>query len=76
MAGSELGVRHPVRWNEREWIVLEESAGSTRYEYFVDPDSFLMWRAVRYSGETPEPAYTSEITKLHTLTMPRALATR
>ena len=60
---ENLGVTTET-WDGRRWIVLHEASNSTRYRYFVDPDTFLMWRAVRDDEEGTRVSYESRVTSL------------
>lgn len=49
MAESKLSIRKNVKWNDKTWIVLEESAPQVGVyvEYYIDPKTNLMWRTVQ-----------------------------
>jgi outer membrane lipoprotein-sorting protein len=51
MAQSKLSLRKNVKWNNKTWIVLEESAPTVDVyvEYYVDPKTNLIWRTVQMS---------------------------
>jgi outer membrane lipoprotein-sorting protein len=49
MAESKLSLRKNVKWNDKTWIVLEESAPQVGVyvEYYIDPKTNLIWRTVQ-----------------------------
>ena len=51
MAGPDLSIGPSQTWNGREWIVLDEKAGSGVYRYFIDPKTYLIWRTVATRGD-------------------------
>lgn len=65
METSVLKVVEKEKWNDKEWIVLEEDAPAQKVSvrYFIDPKTYLIWRTVTtpYSGEQ---TFESWITKL------------
>ncbi len=51
MAESKLSLRKNVKWNNKTWIVLEESApqANVYVEYYIDPKTNFIWRTVQMS---------------------------
>ena len=49
MAESKLSLRKNVKWNDKTWTVLEESAPQVGVyvEYYIDPKTNLIWRTVQ-----------------------------
>jgi outer membrane lipoprotein-sorting protein len=49
MADSKLSIRKNVKWNDKTWTVLEESAPQVGVyvEYYIDPKTNLIWRTVQ-----------------------------
>ena len=64
MAGSYLRVTPTETWGGRSWTVLGEEAGNLRIEYFVDPESYLIWRTVQRDAVSGEIRYESFLEKL------------
>jgi hypothetical protein len=44
MHDSRLRVLATESWNQKEWTVLEETAGNVVIRYYIDPQTFLIWR--------------------------------
>lgn len=51
MHESKLSIRRDVKWNNKTWIVLEESAPTVGVyvEYYIDPKTSFIWRTVQMS---------------------------
>jgi outer membrane lipoprotein-sorting protein len=51
MHDSKLSLRKNVKWNNKTWTVLEESAPTVDVyvEYYIDPKTNLVWRTVQMS---------------------------
>lgn len=51
MHDSKLSLRRGQKWSGKTWIVLEESAPQmgVYVEYYIDPETFLIWRTVQMS---------------------------
>ena len=51
MHDSKLSLRKDVKWNNKTWTVLEESAPTVGVyvEYYIDPKTNLVWRTVQMS---------------------------
>lgn len=51
MHDSKLSIRKSVKWNNKTWLVLEESAPTVGVyvEYYIDPKTFFVWRTVQMS---------------------------
>jgi outer membrane lipoprotein-sorting protein len=51
MAESKLSIKKSVKWNNKTWIVLEESAPTVGVyvEYYIDPKTNFIWRTVQMS---------------------------
>lgn len=49
MADSKLSLRKNVKWNNKTWLVLEESAPQVGVyvEYYIDTKTNLIWRTVQ-----------------------------
>ena len=49
MAESKLSLRKNVKWNNKTWLVLEESAPQVGVyvEYYIDTKTNLIWRTVQ-----------------------------
>lgn len=48
MQTSTFKIVKKERWNEKDWIVLEESAPAQNVfvRYYIDPKTYFMWRTV------------------------------
>jgi hypothetical protein len=64
MSGSSLEVRPNMKWAGRSWTVLEETAGGLEVEYFVDPNSHLIWRTVQRDSGSHEIRYESYLASM------------
>lgn len=44
MEHSTLRLIENVVWHAKKWTVLEETAGNSIYSYYIDPNTYMMWR--------------------------------
>lgn len=67
MQKSKLSVTQHEKWNDKDWIVLEENASEQKVKcrYFVDPKTFFIWRTIS-TPDSGEHVTDSWITKLDT----------
>ncbi len=63
MGGSTLEISEK-EWNGRAWTVLEETAGSLKIDYYVDPKTHLIWRTVQMDASSGEIRYDGYLTSV------------
>ena len=66
MEKSKFKIVLSEEWNDRSWIVLEETAHGQNVfvRYFIDPKTFLIWKCDVKSLDKKESIMTTEVQKL------------
>jgi outer membrane lipoprotein-sorting protein len=67
MAFSTFKLIPSEAWNNKKWIVLEETAKQldSKVRYFVDPKTFFMWKVDVFSVANKQQVLQTQVTKLN-----------